>query len=609
VKTITFYSYKGGSGRSLTVANAALYLQRLDFKVVVVDFDLEAPGMHYKFSFGRDLKDIRVSKGLVDYIYSFVSKGQIPSSVTDFAVRIDNASTSAALHLIPAGNAPEPEYWQKLSHINWHDLFYLTNGQGVELFFDFKNKIERELIPDFLLIDARTGVTETGGVATSLLADRVICLVSSSPENLDGARAILQSINRTRRGYQIAPAEITVALSRLPEMDKEGNESEVMARVLDVLNEHASSLEDTLGLKEEDTVVLHSERALEVREALRIGSGTPPEDSILLRDYLRLFASIVPKDLVGAKVHSMVSKAREKIWDSPAEALKEVEELAESFGHPDTYRELLRFYRVRNVTGANVLRRAQRLWEISRDPHDEVLWQAVMANFPPEFRVARSQQSFKPRIDFIESVWRCAGKHHLEFGVMLADYCYRERDTARSISVLRELIETGYATEEVVAKCVARLMAREEVKEAGHLIAKFHQEHGTKPSFVRQWARFAIETGNEEYKALLLKEPFADALGKSSPLTYLRLLVAVGRKTDARAIGESMIARPNITEYFQRIPEPYSEIMDAFESVDLGKQVWPLLSDQLVGEDGGRLRRRYERYGRSTADEEPFTLS
>jgi hypothetical protein len=201
----------------------------------------------------------------------------------------------------------------RLSHINWHDLFYSDRSSGVELFFDLKNKIERELKPDFLLIDSRTGITETGGVATSLLADRIICLVSSSRENLEGARSVLQSVNRTRRGYQTAPAEFTIALSRLPEMEKSGSESEVIGHVLRTLNRESESLEDTLSITEDNAITLHSEKALEIREALRIGSGVSPEESVLLRDYLRLFASIVPPDLVSSKLQSMMAKAREKI--------------------------------------------------------------------------------------------------------------------------------------------------------------------------------------------------------------------------------------------------------------------------------------------------------
>lgn len=41
----TFYSFKGGVGRSMAVANTAWMLYRAGFRVIVVDMDLEAPGV------------------------------------------------------------------------------------------------------------------------------------------------------------------------------------------------------------------------------------------------------------------------------------------------------------------------------------------------------------------------------------------------------------------------------------------------------------------------------------------------------------------------------------------------------------------------------------
>ena len=48
METIAFYSYKGGVGRSLLVANAARFLGMLGKRVVALDLDIEAPGLHYK---------------------------------------------------------------------------------------------------------------------------------------------------------------------------------------------------------------------------------------------------------------------------------------------------------------------------------------------------------------------------------------------------------------------------------------------------------------------------------------------------------------------------------------------------------------------------------
>ncbi len=48
-QVITFYSYKGGVGRSMALANVAVLLAQQKKKVLAIDFDLEAPGLHRFF--------------------------------------------------------------------------------------------------------------------------------------------------------------------------------------------------------------------------------------------------------------------------------------------------------------------------------------------------------------------------------------------------------------------------------------------------------------------------------------------------------------------------------------------------------------------------------
>ena len=52
-EVITFYSYKGGTGRSMALANVATLLARRraagSRRVLVIDWDLEAPGQHHYF--------------------------------------------------------------------------------------------------------------------------------------------------------------------------------------------------------------------------------------------------------------------------------------------------------------------------------------------------------------------------------------------------------------------------------------------------------------------------------------------------------------------------------------------------------------------------------
>jgi hypothetical protein len=68
----TFYSYKGGVGRSMALANVAqyLYLQGLD--VIMVDWDLEAPGLEeFFFDTQEDLERARAHPGLMDTLIAY----------------------------------------------------------------------------------------------------------------------------------------------------------------------------------------------------------------------------------------------------------------------------------------------------------------------------------------------------------------------------------------------------------------------------------------------------------------------------------------------------------------------------------------------------------
>ena len=52
-KIITFYSYKGGVGRSMCLANTAILLAKWQYKVLIVDWDLEAPGLENFYMAGQ----------------------------------------------------------------------------------------------------------------------------------------------------------------------------------------------------------------------------------------------------------------------------------------------------------------------------------------------------------------------------------------------------------------------------------------------------------------------------------------------------------------------------------------------------------------------------
>ena len=66
---VTFYSFKGGVGRSMCVANVADILARQGLRVLMIDFDLEAPGLEQYFQITH--RAVLRQPGLLDLLLAY----------------------------------------------------------------------------------------------------------------------------------------------------------------------------------------------------------------------------------------------------------------------------------------------------------------------------------------------------------------------------------------------------------------------------------------------------------------------------------------------------------------------------------------------------------
>ena len=282
MKVITFYSYKGGVGRTLALANIAQRLANDFGKVVaVMDFDLEAPGLHHKFT--PDFKSLKIKKGLVDYIYEFAVNNKIEPLIKPFSLQLPKERKEAKpIYIIPAGNTNQSEYWQKLAAISWHEMFYKPNSQGVNFILNLKKQIEKELNPDFLLIDSRTGITEISGITISLLADECVVVSVNNKENFTGSEQVINSIRSSENTFLKTP-NVHFVLSRIPY----STNSDIRGREIK-LKEY---LRKRLNLSE--VHVLHSDPNLEWEETIKIGNITHKDEVPIGLEYLSLFDAII----------------------------------------------------------------------------------------------------------------------------------------------------------------------------------------------------------------------------------------------------------------------------------------------------------------------------
>lgn len=108
METIAFYSYKGGVGRSLLVANTARFLGMLGKRVVALDLDIEAPGLHYKLGRAPDADGkASIAGGAVPYLLATAKGAKNPPPLSDHIIELAMPEGSdGSLHLMPAGPAP-----------------------------------------------------------------------------------------------------------------------------------------------------------------------------------------------------------------------------------------------------------------------------------------------------------------------------------------------------------------------------------------------------------------------------------------------------------------------------------------------------------------------
>jgi len=230
----TFYSFKGGVGRTMALANVAELFYRAGLKVLMVDWDLESPGLEQFFPIHMEM--LLETPGVMDMLLEYKRRmaAGLTGSEREEHLLADvleaslvevypDASGTGRLWLFPAGkrlNEHLAKYARSILTFDWLDFY--QNWEG-EVFFEWLRK-QFERIADIVLIDSRTGMTEIGGVCTYQLADVIVMLCAPNRQNLNGTCEMAQRFRgpwvqelRSRRSLDvlIVPARIELGESAL----------------------------------------------------------------------------------------------------------------------------------------------------------------------------------------------------------------------------------------------------------------------------------------------------------------------------------------------------------------------------------------------------------
>jgi cellulose biosynthesis protein BcsQ len=205
---MTFYSYKGGTGRSMMLANVAWLLATNGERVLVIDWDLEAPGLHRYFRPFLVDPDLTETDGLIDALWTLTTRALTtkPSGENSFSfekvgfngsgIDLEDYITpltwdfhgSGAIDFIGAGRQAGT-YSERVNTFDWKRFYGLG---GATLLERTKKHLREEYT--FILIDSRTGVSDTSGICTMQMPDMVVACLTLNRQSIEGVASVLNSI-------------------------------------------------------------------------------------------------------------------------------------------------------------------------------------------------------------------------------------------------------------------------------------------------------------------------------------------------------------------------------------------------------------------------------
>lgn len=211
----------------MALANIGARLAQTGRKVLLVDFDLEAPGLG-TYDFPKPDTD---TPGVVEFIIKYLETNKAPK-VNDYLYHSPGfGKNGGELWLMPAG-IQDDSYAGKFAQIDWQDLY--ENRNGFLLLEDLKQQWEKELSPDYVLIDSRTGHSDVVGICTRQLPDAVVLMMFPNAQNLVGLRKVVADIRSQDQSPGGKETKLHFVVSNVPDLD---DENQILANTFEQFRE------------------------------------------------------------------------------------------------------------------------------------------------------------------------------------------------------------------------------------------------------------------------------------------------------------------------------------------------------------------------------------
>ncbi|MCA1568649.1 MAG: AAA family ATPase [Acidobacteria bacterium] len=246
MKVISFYSFKGGTGRTTTTANVATDLARRNKNVVVIDLDIDGPGL--------------------DTVLAV--KNEIPIYIQDYLKQPNEANYKMLLY-----DLKKEKHFRKFPGALYFIGANLDVQSPVDATTDIVDLIIRNLIRtladktdpkiDYCIIDSQSGYTDLSATVLDV-SDHLFLLSKFSRQHIIGTVLYHRLLNHLKITKNLV-LDFDVVISVVPEITKP-REEKLRAEYLTFIKKNT---------KQEILVEIPDASSLKWREEVIIGKSTP----------------------------------------------------------------------------------------------------------------------------------------------------------------------------------------------------------------------------------------------------------------------------------------------------------------------------------------------
>lgn len=215
---VTLFGIKGGVGRSTALAIWSWFLAKQGKKVLVIDLDLESPGIGQILLPQARIADFGVVDWLVEEAVGQADEWLLRDMVATSPL---SETTEGTIRVVSAAGGKEQDYIAKLSRV-YMDI----NQNGKVLDFahrlsELLQKLEAQEKPDIVMLDSRAGIHDIAAIAITRLTDMAFLFAVNTPQTWQAYRHLFRHWQKWNINLTAFRENIKIVAGMVPELGRE----------------------------------------------------------------------------------------------------------------------------------------------------------------------------------------------------------------------------------------------------------------------------------------------------------------------------------------------------------------------------------------------------